>query len=268
MTRLQIGIACIGIVAFATTASAQSYPYPQSYGYGQPSAYGGPTAGAPYDASQAMYYQQAMQQQMPAQGRMPKLPRGVSAENGLLFYNGRPYADAGQQPGFNPYQQAAYQQEMQSGMGPAPMSCTATECGACDPNGYGGHGYGGPYGGQMGGYGQMGDGYCGPDGGYGNCNDGGASGHHGLLWGLFHHGYNPFPGKVGYVWSGGFDALGMSRDNGTNRILVQNTNTLATEFNSSQLNFDTVFGGKAWLQLMGPSGIAYQAVYMKLATFT
>src|SRR5262245_25420986 len=73
---------------------------------------------------------------------------------------------------------------------------------------------------------------------------------------------------MGYAWSGGFDALGMSRDNGTNRILVQNTNTLATEFNSSRLNFDTVFGGKAWIQLMGPSGIAYQAVYMKLATFT
>jgi hypothetical protein len=268
MTRLLTAIACIGLSVLVTTASAQSYPYQQSYpgyGYGQP-AYGDPTGGAPYDASQAMYYQQAMHQQMPAPGRMPKLPRGVSAENGLLFYNGRPYADAGGQPGFNPYQQAAYQQEMQSGMGPAPMSCTATEGGAYDPNyGYGGYG-GGPYGGQMGGYGQMGDGYGGPDGAYGNCNDG-SDGHHGLLWGLFHHNYNPFPGKMGYVWSGGFDALGMNRTAGTDRVLVLDTNTLAPLFNSSEFAFPMTPGGRAFVQLMGPSGISYQAVYMRLATF-
>ena len=260
MTRLIIAIACMGLVAIATTASAQSYPNQQypAYGYGQP-AYGNPGAGAPYDAAQAMYYQQAMQQQMPPPGRMPKLPRGVSAENGLLYYDGRPYADAGYgQRGFNPYQQAAYQQQMQSGMGPAPMSCTATESGACDPNsGYGGYG-GDPSGGQMGGYGQM------ADGDYQDC---GPYGHHGLLWGWFHHGYNPFPGKLGYVWSGGFDVLGMNRDNGTNTVLVQNTNTLATEFNSSQLHFDDEIGGKVWFQLMGPSGIAVQTTYMKLATF-
>jgi hypothetical protein len=189
---------------------------------------------------------------------MPKLPRGVSAENGLLYYNGRPYADSGyQQPGSNPYQQAAYQQAMSSGMGPGPMSCTATECGQGDP----GYGYdGGGYAGQMGTMGYGGD-------AYGDGNDCGPYGHHGLLWGLFHHYHNPFPGKMGYAWSGGLDALGMNRDNGTNVVLVQDTNTLATEFNSSQLHFDDEIGGKVWFQLMGPSGIAVQATYMKLATF-
>jgi len=264
MTRLLIAISCIGLLAFATTASAQSYPYQQypayGNGYGQP-GYGDPQGGTPYDASQAMYYQQAMQQQMPPPGRMPRLPRGVSAENGLLYYDGRPYADGGNgQPGFNPYQQAAYYQAMQNGMGPAPMSCAATEGTAFDP----GSGYGGdPNGGQMGGYGQMGDGY----GGYGECNDGGADGHHGLLWGLFHHNYNPFPGKMGYVWSGGFDALGMNRTAGTDRVLVLDTNTLAPLFNSNEFAFPMTPGGRAYLQLMGPSGISYQAVYMRLATF-
>jgi len=269
MTRLRIAIACVGLSFCGTTASAQSYPYQQQssagYGYGQPAS-GNPSAGAPYDASQAMYYQQAMQQQMPPPGRMPKLPRGVSAENGLLYYDGRPYADVNyQQTGPNPYQQAAYHQAMQSGMGPEPMSCTATAGG--DPGyGYGGYGAG-PYGGQMDGNGPMGDGYGGPYGGHGDCNDGDGYGHQGLLWGLFHHNYNPFPGKMGYVWSGGFDVLGMNRDNGTNVVLVRNTNTLATEFNSSQLHFDDEIGGKVWFQLMGPSGIAVQATYMKLATF-
>src|SRR5262245_30621090 len=178
MTRLLTAIACIGLSVFGTTASAQSYPYQQLYpghGYGQP-GYADPAGGAPYDASQAMYSQQAMQQQMPPPGRMPRLPRGVSSENGLLYYDGRPYADVGyQQPGPNPYQQVAYRQAMQSGMGPGPMSCTATGDDGDPGYGYGGNGAG-PYGGQMEGYGPMGEGYGGPNGGYGDCNDGGAYG--------------------------------------------------------------------------------------------
>src|SRR5262249_1788782 len=203
-----------------------SQPY-SGYGYGAPpAAYNDLAAAAPSDASQAMYYQQAMQRQMPAPGRLPKLPPGVSAQNGLLYYDGRPYADVNYQSpmGPNPYQQVAYRQAMQSGMGSTPMSCTATDGGQYDPgNGYGGYGYsgGGPYGGPMNRYGPMGegDGY----GAGGECNDGGY-GHHGLLWSWLHRG--PFPGKMGYVWSGGFDVLGMNRDNGTNVVLVENTNSL------------------------------------------
>jgi hypothetical protein len=52
----------------------------------------------------------------------------------------------------------------------------------------------------------------------------------------------------------------------TNRILVQDTDTLATVFNSNQFSFDFTSGARAHINLMGPSGIQYQAVYMKLAT--
>ena len=68
------------------------------------------------------------------------------------------------------------------------------------------------------------------------------------------------------MWTAGFDALALTRDAGTNRPLVLDSNTLATVLNSNAFGFDFEPGGRAFLNLMGPSGIQYQATYMRLAT--
>jgi hypothetical protein len=58
----------------------------------------------------------------------------------------------------------------------------------------------------------------------------------------------------------------MFRDPGSKRILAQDINTLATEFNASQFHFDPSYGGRTFLQFMGPSGVSVQGVYTKIAT--
>jgi hypothetical protein len=187
--------------------------------------------------------------QVPAGPPPMKLPRGVTSENGLLYYNGKPYAD-NNGPQFNPYRTVSYEAGAENQMQPGGMPSVMSQ--------------GGAYGGDMSGNGQMSDAGCDCDQGGNDCGNG-RNGCGDVLYNLFHHG-NPFPGKYGYMWSGGVEALAFNRDAGSNRILVQNTDTLATEFNSHQFSFDFTSGARAHINLMGPSGIQYQAVYMKLAT--
>ncbi len=69
-----------------------------------------------------------------------------------------------------------------------------------------------------------------------------------------------FPGKLGYVWQAGYDNLAMTRNSGSERTLLQSDNgstPLPTAFNSNQFNFDWDYGGKAHIELIGPSGITY-----------
>ena len=195
-----------------------------------------------------------------------KLPRGVTAENGLLYYNGAPYADNGYQQ-FNPYQQVAYQAGADGGMQPGGPQSVMSPGGNGEMGGYGDmNGNGqmpyGNYGCQQGncgcqqGYCQQGFGGCQPGCDDGNCGD--------RLWcALFGHG-GGFPGKYGYMWTAGVEALAWHRDAGTNRLLIQDTDTLAPIFSSNQFSFDFTAGGRVHLNLMGPSGIQYQGVYMKM----
>jgi hypothetical protein len=291
MIRFSAASACICCAAFASFAHAQSYPYAAqqaAYGYGpnpQAAMYGAP--GGP-GMNPAMYpppgmapggmmppggagggmMQPSMEPGMqgpgmagamnvtPGRYRVPgnaappmKLPRGVTAEDGLLFYNGSPHA---QQASFNPYQMSASQQ---GGEGAPPQTMPPSS-----PNGnvnYSGMADGGGCNGNCGGN-------CGGDCRGGNCG-GGCCG----LWGphsCFGHFFG-FPGKYGYVWSAGVEVLAMTRDADTDVVVVQNTDTLDTVFNSRDLDFGWEAGGRARLKLMGPSGIAVEGVYMRMAKF-
>ncbi len=304
MTRRILALSVLLSLATASAARAQSYP---AYGgmppggmysqgmmppgmagapgmYGPQGMYGGPgmypgmmppqggmnpglnPQGAAYpDPMGPSAYGMQGHYQVPANAPPMKLPRGVTAENGLLYYSGKPYAENnGQQ--YNPYQRVSYDAPMEGG-GPEGTSSVMS----------GGGMQGGPmpgYGemqgyGQGQGYGPMPGGDCGCDGGDGGYCDNRHGGCYDCLYNLFHHG-NPFPGKYGYMWTGGVDALAFNRDAGSNRLLVTRENLTTTEifpaFNSNDFTFDFTGGGRAHLQLMGPSGIQYQAVYMNLST--
>ena len=287
MTRRPLALAGILSALMATTASAQyQQPYPMYgpgpqmnamyAGYSQGGMSGqsmgqtyGPQAALEQNwagrgmASQAVYqqpggYPQGNQEpQAHYSGRAApqmKLPPGVHAENGVLYYDGNAYADANySQPSpYYPVRRADCETVESSG----PMQSVMDQQGA----------YGG-----MPGQGPMSDcqgGACGncQNGAYGNC---GNCGHDGRVFDVFgrpRNAMNPFPGKYGYVWNAGFDVLALTRDAGTNRPLVLDSNTQATLFNSNAAGFDFEPGGRAFLSLMGPSGIQYQASYMKLAT--
>jgi hypothetical protein len=88
------------------------------------------------------------------------------------------------------------------------------------------------------------------------------------LYGLCHG--SEFPGKLGYVWNAGYDSLAMTRNSGTNRplLLLDNGTTPApVVFDANQLDFDWDYGGRAHIELIGPSGITYQFQYTRIATF-
>jgi hypothetical protein len=228
-------------------------------------------------ASQAIYEQQAAYPSEDPRTIMPhysgraapamKLPPGVHSENGVLYYDGKAYADANYaQPGAYPYRQVGYDSVIPTGMNPGPgqggmnqqaaYGAMAGQGAMCDCDG-----------GQCA-NGQCGNGSCGNGScGNGPCGNGPCG--NGQMYDVFgrpRHPLNPFPGKYGYVWNAGFDVLALTRDAGTERPLVLNSNTQATLFNSNAFGFDFEPGGKAFLSLMGPSGIQYQATYMKLAT--
>src|SRR5262249_36394581 len=101
------------------------------------------------------------------------------------------------------------------------------------------------------------DGNCYGDNNIGNCD----------VYGRPRQAHSIFPGKLGYAWTAGFDAIGMLRTNGSERDLVLNTANQASVFNATQFAFPMTPGGRAFIQLMGPSGDTYQAVYFKLASF-
>ncbi len=273
MRRRILALACVISAATAAAAQAQSYPtyagaMPQGGMYSPglpPAAMYGPMPQGMYpgmsqqggmnpglvpqrtaypDAMGPGAYAAQANYQVPAAPPPMKLPRGVTSENGLLYYNGNPYAD-NSYPQYNPYRTVAYEAGAESAMGPGGMQSVMAQ--------------GGTYGGEMSGYGQMPGSDCGCEQG---CDDG--DGNRGCC-NLFHHG-NPFPGKYGYMWTGGVEALAFNRDAGSDRVLVRNTDTLAPVFNSNDFSFDFTSGARAHINLMGPSGIQYQAVYMKLAT--
>jgi hypothetical protein len=260
MTRLSLALAGTFILSITALASAQSYlqPYaPQSMSAGgempgqynpammQPGGYPPAMMQPPAGFGPQSQYGDPMQpghMAIPPQQPHMKLPPGVSAENGLLFYNGRAYADqnSSQAMGYNPFRLASYQD---SAGGPAANMIQQPI-----------YDNGGPsYGGQM----SMGDpGPCGDDGG-GYDIDGRRI--HRQSW---------FPGKLGYCWTAGWDAIEMTRDTHMNKTLVLDSNTGFPLLNSDSFVMDPVAGGKTWLQLMGPSGDVYQLVYFKLASFT
>jgi hypothetical protein len=200
-----------------------------------------------------------------------KLPPGVTCENGLLYYKGSAKADVDYQqfPANNPanssrspYRLASYQPGAEGGMGPG---ATPSVMG---PNAnYGG---GMPAGNAMG-YGEAmtPEGAPGGDQGCNQCQDNDqCGGHCGWLYGLFHG--SAFPGKLGYVWNAGYDNLAMTRNSGTDRTLLLLDNmdgTFTPIFNADQLEFNWDYGGRAHLELIGPSGITYQAEYTRIATF-
>ncbi len=72
------------------------------------------------------------------------------------------------------------------------------------------------------------------------------------------------PGKLGYNWTFGADALAMTRSTGSARPLVLAVDSGNTLFNSNQWNFDYEAGVRAFIGLTGPSGIQYQGVYMDI----
>jgi hypothetical protein len=302
MTRLPLALACLLSALTASIASAQSYQQPYSMygpgmpsggmypGYGQGQAYGQPMGQPmmqPYPSQAAMeqgWGGQGMASQAmygPPPGGFPsggnpgplphysgraappmKLPPGVHAENGVLYYDGKAYADSNySQPSpFYPVRRADCETVEQSGSMPGGMY---------QQPGYSGmQGQGPMYDGEGGGAACNGNcnGACNGDcnGACGNCYGNGR----GIfdVFGRPRNALNPFPGKYGYVWTAGFDVLALTRDAGTNRPLVLDSNTGATLFNSNAFGFDFEPGGRAFLSLMGPSGIQYQATYMKLAT--
>ncbi|HZZ28739.1 MAG TPA: BBP7 family outer membrane beta-barrel protein [Pirellulales bacterium] len=205
-----------------------------------------------------------------------KLPPGVHTENGLLFYNGSARGDVNYQQysdknSGNPNRLVSYQADAEEGAGSNSPGSVMTP-GA----NLGGPGPGGPAPGGM----QMGYAGGAPEGneGYGpgqpcdnQCNDG----YKGCCCGCCNWLYNfchgsMFPGKMGYVWSAGWDNLAMTRNAGTNRNLVFLDNfdgTYTPVFNSNEEKFQWDYGGRLHMELIGPSGITYQATYSKIATY-
>lgn len=236
-----------GMYAQAAQAQQQS-PMPQQ------SAPGQPVPGAEYHGPQGGV---AKANPPPA-----KLPRGVKSENGLLYYNGSPTAPSPdvnyQQFPMNrssgsPFQMASYQAG--SGEGANPQSVMSS---------------GSPM--QAGQQAQQGDGQCQNCNGNcdGNCDDGccGWLGEpYKCLFSFCHGGM--FPGKVGYVWQAGYDNLAMTRTVGSDRtlLLVDTGTSLLPIFKAGDLNFDWDYGGRAHIELIGPSGITYQWQYTRIATF-
>src|SRR5262249_5069747 len=136
-----------------------------------------------------------------------KLPPGLSAENGLLYYNGSARADVDYQqypvrvPGRYPVRNAAYEEETETSRGQAGANTGAVSAApsANYDNGIAGN--------------------C--DQGCDQCGDNCYTGCYGWLYGLFHGAV--FPGKLGYQWSAGYDNLAMTRNNGAKRVVVFDT---------------------------------------------
>jgi hypothetical protein len=102
MRRLPLAAACTFVAAMASIASAQN---PYGYAPNMMTPGGTPPGIHPGAAN----YHAAI----PAPPT-PKLPRGVSDDGGLLFYNGKPYQDTRYSgPQFTPVQTAAYQQAVE-----------------------------------------------------------------------------------------------------------------------------------------------------------
>ncbi|HTQ39944.1 MAG TPA: hypothetical protein VMJ32_13025 [Pirellulales bacterium] len=193
-----------------------------------------------------------------------KLPPGVTCENGLLYYKGSAHADVNYQQfpmgtaSNNPYRMASYQAGAENGMGSPSSVLTpgSNPQGAGMPMGNGGAGTQDA---------SQGNGQCQCDGD--QCQDCGP-GCFGWLCGLCHG--SMFPGKLGYCWNAGYDNLAMTRNAGTSRTLVLFDNfdgTFTPLLNSRDVTFDWDYGGRAHLELIGPSGITYQGTYTKIATF-
>ncbi len=203
-----------------------------------------------------------------------KLPKGVTAENGLLYYNGSPTAPSPDVA----YQQfpmnqssggmnrlAAYQADGQSGTNSGATSSVM--------NPSANYGNGMPAG-NAANYGNSASQGC----EQGNCNQGNCDDgcpYCGWLTAPYHCFFNIchgsiFPGKLGYVWQAGYDSLAMTRNAGADRTLLRVDNggtPLPVAFNSNEFNFDWDYGGKAHVELIGPSGITYQFAYTRIATF-
>lgn len=283
MTRWQLILVCVLSAVMANCARAQS-----PYGSGMPPGMmpgGGPMSmppgmmpgmmpgggappgmipqggGAPLSPD-AMMYQGTYPPAAQYRGAIPapptvKLPPGVKSENGLLYYNGKAFGEVGyQNPQQSPYQsngsqgngysyypnqQVAYQEGMPMSQGAPP--------GGMMP------GYGGPA--PMGACNGDCNGDC--DAGCSDCQD--SCWCHGWLFNCMHG----LPGKLGYNWTAGADALAMTRsDTGSARPLVLAVDTGATLFNANQWNFNVEAGVRGFVGLTGPSGIQYQAVYMDI----
>ena len=285
MTRPLFVVTCLVAVS-ATIASAQDY-YPQQMNYPASQYSGGYGPGMPpapnYSAGQGPQQGPQMQGSMAIPAPRPKLPPGVTDENGLLYYNGPAYGNPYPMGSPGPIQKVSYQQmamlqsgpRQDSGSSPSVMSGGGNSNGGGIPSGQ--MQSGGMSGGGMPGQGMVTDdngdaGYGGGEGdGSGSCGPGGCGGRGcgplglGLLNCHLFDG-SLFPGKVGCCWTAGYDNLLMFRDPGSTRILAQDINTLDTEFNANQFHFDPSYGGRTFLQFMGPSGVSIQGVYTKIAT--
>jgi hypothetical protein len=68
----------------------------------------------------------------------------------------------------------------------------------------------------------------------------------------------------------GYDNLAMTRNSSSNRTLLlldTGSTPLPPIFNAEELDFNWVYGGRAHIELIGPSGITYQFQYSLLARF-
>ncbi len=178
---------------------------------------------------------------------MPKLPKGVKAQDGLLFYNGPAHGDIGfgGQGGQYPVQQAGYVQGAEVGMPPGAHAGVQQEGGVYGDVGHGVEGYGGE------GYG-------------GDCNDPNCQ--H-CRKRHFPHNIFGFAGKLGYNWFTSADVVFMTRDSASNQNLVLNTTTQQPVLGSGGLDFDYETGGRVMFGFMGPSGISLQGVYLGVHGF-
>jgi hypothetical protein len=201
-----------------------------------------------------------------------KLPPGVTSENGLLFYKGSPTADVNYQqfpagrPSGTANRLASYQASAEGGANPntsSVMNPGANSAGGMPSSAAANYGSSMQQGGNQG------------------CNDGqDCNGNcdgcwpcswlmapYNCLCGLCHE---AFPGKVGYVWSAGYDNLAMTRNSGTSRTLLRldtGSDPLPPIFNSDELDFNWDYGGKVHFEIIGPSGMTYQFAYTRIATF-
>lgn len=252
MRRLPLALACTLMAAMATVATAQNY-----YGYapgsmpggmpGMPPGGGYPgmmPGGAPAQTPPGIFPGAAQYHAKIPAPPQQKLPRGVSDDGGLLFYNGKPYQDVRAQ--LASYQAGA------PGAAPSVMS----------------HGAGDPAMQQQ----MQGDSVYG-DVGSGNlcneCNDPYCTNcgrHPGFMHGLFswlHGDGRGFPGKMGSVWSAGGELIYYTREHAPDRSLVLNNFDQSTELAAQNLDFVYEPGFRTWISYMGPSGIAAQFIYLQ-----